>query len=248
MRKSDLRKLLCLLVVALATLAAAQEQANQPSKDKGPSYEDTVKWIQDHIGEAGFPARNDNGKTLTYAYDDESYNVKFDGCDMRLGIAGHVHITDLSPAGGIASNDMSGDSSFTLSFSLPLGKLYGWTPPQNLKVQDYFPVISSSYMDKAFPAVVIRLPEEGVGTFSETADLANVSNGQDPPIVNKPIKSGFFPLTITNVAGGSVPIHGIEISYGRPGTEDIPRHMMNALYHLIELCKENPNAGPKDLF
>lgn len=248
MRKSNFKDLLWLLVIAvITTLAAAQDQASEKSKDKGPSYEDTVKWIQDHIGEAGFPARTDNMGTLIHAYDDESYSVKFDGCEMRLSIAGHAHTTDTAPAGGIASNDMTHDSSFSVSFSFPLGGLMGIAIPQNLRIQDYFPVISSWYMDKTFPAAVIRLPDTGAGTFSSTADLGpDVSVGE--PIVNKPIKAGFFPLTVTNAAGSLVTIQGIEISYGRPGTEDAPKHMSSAIYHLIELCKENPSAGPKDLF
>jgi hypothetical protein len=128
-RKSHLKKkVFLLLVVALTTtMVVSQDQASQRPQDKGPSYEDTVKWIQDHIGEAGFPASSQGpGKFgLATASDDTPYAVKFDGCDMRLSIATHTHTTDTSPVGGKAENDASGDSTESWSFNVHLAELVG---------------------------------------------------------------------------------------------------------------------------
>jgi hypothetical protein len=252
MRLGNSTKLL-LLIAITTTWVVAQDQPSQvaqPAKDKGPSYEDTVKWVQDHIGEAGFPASSEGpGKHgLSFASDDTPYTVKFDGCDMRLSIATHMHTTDSSPVGGKAENDMTADSTQSWSFGLHLGQLkFVAGAVQNLPVQLGSPTTVGNG-DRNFPTIVIALPENGGGaTWSQTFTDTDTSNSVAPPIVNKPLGT-WWPATTIYTQGIPMTLRGIQITYARPGTEDAPQHMISALKHLIDLCKENPNAGPKDLF
>jgi hypothetical protein len=98
------------LALALASVMAqnqpprptqkAQEETQAP-KDKGPSVEDTEKWILDHIGDSGFPAHAEPvGKQgLAFSYDDAPFSIRFDGCDLHLSIASHMHMTDTTAGG-----------------------------------------------------------------------------------------------------------------------------------------------------
>jgi len=256
-RMANLKRLASLplfLVLALPS-AMAQNQPAQPTptnqaeaeppKDKGPSFEDTEKWIQDHIGDSGFPAvaRPANGAGLAFSYDDAPYVIKFDGCDMHLSIASHMHTADTTPIN--PKDDDSGDTSSSLSFTLPLGKVVDvWSMP--LPVQDYVGQVAPG-SGRDVPSVFIRLPDAGgVGTFSTVTTSTRMVTL--PPVSNKRIEAGYLPMKVCNVLGGCQTMQGIPISYVRPGTDDAPPHMAKALKHLVQICKENPNSGPKDLF
>jgi hypothetical protein len=250
MRKSSFRKLFWLLAVALTTsLAVGQDQTNQPPKDKGPSYEDTVKWIQDHIGESGFPATTESGSGLVFTSADAPFGMKFDGCDMRLSFAMQLHTADTSPVGGKAENDMTSDSSSSVTFSLHLAKLGVVSATQSLPFQGLSSLMPSQYVNKNFPTVVIEGVDAGAGTFSDTRATTDSTMVLNPPIIDRPIASNtLVPVRVFVGFGVGKLVKGLEISYARPGTEDSPKHMINALQHLIDLCKANPEAGPKELF
>jgi hypothetical protein len=256
-RMANLKRLATLLLfLALVLLSAmAQNQSPQPTqkaqaeaqppKDKGPSFEDTEKWIQDHIGDSGFPAvaRPANGAGLAFSYDDAPYVIKFDGCDMHLSIATHTHTTDTTPIN--AQDDNSRDTSSSLSFTLPLGKLVDvWSMP--LPVQDYVGQVAPG-SGRDVPSVFMQLPDAGgVGTFSTVTTSTGMTTL--PPVNNKRIEAGYLPMKVCNVLGGCRTVQGIPISYVRPGTDDAPPHMAKALKHLVEICRENPDSAPKDLF
>jgi hypothetical protein len=252
MRKSNLKRFSGLLfILAVAAIpVSAQDQTNQSPKDKGPSYEDTVKWIQDHIGDAGFPASSKSpGRFgVAFASDDTPYTVKFDGCDMRLSISVRTHTTDTSPVGGKAENDVSGDSTESWSFNVHLARLDGVIGSTQILPSQLGSPTPAAYADQNFPTVVIMFPDNGGGaTWSQTTTSTNTSFDPAPPIIDKPLGT-WWPVTKTVTQGIVYNAHAIQITYARPGAEDSPQHMIKALKHVIDLCKANPDAGPKDIF
>jgi hypothetical protein len=251
MRRSNLKRLseLFFVIAVSAIVVSAQDQTNQSPKDKGPSYEDTVKWIQDHIGESGFPSTTESGSGLVFTTADAPFGIKFDGCDMRLSFAMQLHTADTSPVGGKAENDMTSDSSSSVTFNLHLAKLGVVSDTQSLPFQGLSGLIPSQYLNKNFPTVVIEGVDAGAGTFSDTRTTTDPTVVLNPPIIDRPIASNtLVPVRVFVSFGVGKLVKGLEISYARPGTEDSPKHMINALQHLINLCKANPDAGPKELF
>jgi hypothetical protein len=87
----------------------------------------------------------------------------------------------------------------------------------------------------------------GGATWSQSFTNTDTSFSVTPPIINKPL-GAWWPATKLDVQGIVFAQRSIQITYARPGTEDSPQHMIKAVQHLIDLCKANPNAGPKDIF
>jgi hypothetical protein len=255
-----MRVITLFLSFVLLTTAAVSQQAvppppkpepdksTQQPKVEGPSFEDTEKWIQDHIGDSGFPAGTSKPENdgSTWVYDDAPWTVKFDGCDMHLSITSHSHYNDNSPPDSAGNTD-SRDDSDVLSFNFPLGKLSNfWV---NVTQGEPYYYGGSMYPDPAnvnVPSVLIQLPDAGVGTFSNVSSstVAQVP----PPITKKPIVAGLFPVKLCSGITPCRTVQGIVISYARPGTDDAPLHMAKALSHLAEICRKNPDLAPKDLF
>ena len=94
------RKRRCLAATTLDFRAAAQASAEQsatkqqatassPDDKSGPNYADTVHYIQQKIGDAGYPTPggklygvvgNSPGVADTFNYDDAKYTFDTDGC------------------------------------------------------------------------------------------------------------------------------------------------------------------------
>src|SRR5580698_3193584 len=89
------KRILFLLVYVFVTCSMSFPQDQAPdSKTSGPTYEDTVKWIQDHIQDAGIPAWTEKDQLVATAYDDETYGVKVDGCNaIHVLFNRHSHTT-----------------------------------------------------------------------------------------------------------------------------------------------------------
>lgn len=215
----------------------------------GPSFDETVKWIQSHISEAGFPAQttSDNKHGLVFTYAEAPYSVHFDGCVMQLSLSEHWHSKDTSPVSRDDQTDT--DSYMNMKLNLPLDKLVsadsGVLQPQDWEMPD----IDSGYSSRTLPTVAIVLPQGGAGTTTYSWSTTDETYTQKSIVfTDKPITSGAFVVTQTNGFGYRMQKDGIEISYARPGTEESPAHMAKALNHLIELCKQNPQQGTKDIF
>ena len=221
--------------------------ATSQADSSGPSFDDTVKWIQDHIGEAGFPETTDTWHELITKNDDAPYAVHFNGCVMQLSLSTHSHVTDTQPLHPGDQTEM--DYSNNVTFKLPLDKLeervQSW--PNLVK-----PPWQNSYsnVNGAFPAVIVFFSEQQAGSVSgswSTNDDTSADKGTHT-FVDKPIGYGDWTSPAVNGFGNAITIHGMPIMYTRPGTEDATPHMAAALNHLIDLCKRNPNQGAKDLF
>jgi tetratricopeptide (TPR) repeat protein len=250
----DLRKQ-CLLLEAGSPSISSPSQAvggtpNSASAPPagGPSFDETAKWIQGHMADSGFPAETTTSKVgILTRFDDTPYSVHFDGCMIQLSLAEHFHQTDTIPLNSGALPDT--DAYMNIKFNLPLEKLisaqYHMLSPQDWELS----AIHDSYMGRALPSINIMLSDTDAGTYSYKWNPG--LEGQDNIVWNnKPIVDGAFTLSALALGtyGPRQKFNAIVISYARPGVEDSPQRMAKALQHLIEMCKQNPNQGTKDLF
>jgi hypothetical protein len=233
--------------IKTAPPAVAGETA--PTKSVGPSYQDTVKWIQDHIADAGFPqvTETDRKYGLVTAYADAAYSIKFNGCDMHLTLAEHEHTTDTTPVH--ADDQTDSDTSMSATFVLPMGGI-SIPSAQMVRPQEWTQsVLSKDYVRATLSTVTIVLPDSGIGTVSYSWSTTDESvEPKSNKFSNKAITTGMFPTSVLNVVAGYATRLGIQISYARPGTDDAAQHMAKALSRLHEICKDDPNQAPKDLF
>jgi hypothetical protein len=98
------------------------------------------------------------------------------------------------------------------------------------------------------------LPDNGGGASWSRIMTTTNPDAAVPNIVNKPL-GAWWPKTKIKAGDPSNPVTwleyemiGIRITYARPEAGDSPKHMINALQHLVDLCTENPNQGPKSIF
>jgi len=219
-------------------------QTSATGTGSGPSYDDTVKWIRGSIGQSGFTGGTDTHGQEVDVEADAPYTIKFDGCNVDLGIASHLRST---------RPDGSDPEDFTLSFDfyVPLGKVIG----VNARPSWSFWGMEGVYglKDNAtYPAVVIIMPDD-VGTYSvynkgynDTADGVWRNSGPIPAGDPQNGRVWNFPKA-TNIRGQ--PINKtVAILYGRPGTDDLPTHMAAALQHMVEICRDHPDQVTKPLF
>jgi hypothetical protein len=249
----DLRKQ-CLVAEAGAAPASSTGSGSAPSTVSapapgGPSFGETVRWIQNHMAESGFPAQTVTKGEFVSRYDDAPYSIHFDGCTMVLSLSEHVHGTNTQPNRG---DQTDWDDSEYMKFKLPLHRLIsiedgGWLPLQDWEKNTINNGYRDSYVSGRFPTVAINLPGDGAGTASwgssTTIEGAPNPNQSTP---DHPIPSGA--LTAVIGFGPNATRNAVLISYGRPDTEDSPQHMAKALEHLVDLCHQNPVVAPKDTF
>jgi hypothetical protein len=276
--RMQLPKMLCswlLLTLALFTAFGAGAQVtgrdkavasvqSQPSPDQGPSYDDTTKWIQDHIQDAGIPGWTDNSKDLSTTYDDETYGIKFDGCNaIHLLFNTHNHTTASDPSDnsdsatafdikipfkGINRQGPNGVGAIIGEFSNPVDEL---TNMQIIFLQaranGNHIVAPSRLIDDqhhlkttlpTYPGVAILL-NDNAGTISHVTK----SSTNSETIRDFAISKDYFYVR----SPFGAPWKAVVISFGMVGTDDAPEHMAKALNHLMDVCN-HPEAAPKDIF
>jgi hypothetical protein len=148
-RRKEMKKALVVMLFSFITVGRGQGQ-DKPTQPTGPSYDDTVKWIQNHISEAGVPGyteqsqglvpeevrpcikngKDENGEPcgsvanqpVTLTVDDQKFAITVNGCStLHLIITSHVHGTNPNPQREETHNHPpSGDWSRTADFSIPL--------------------------------------------------------------------------------------------------------------------------------
>lgn len=260
----DLRKR-CL--VAELGAAPAPNQASTPSASSGdssgPSYSETVRWIQEHIKMAGIPGGTKQRGSLMTVNDDQQYALKVNGCStLDLIITSHWRITDAQPSPGDSPlvDDYTRTADYRISLAGPPGENpIGWG---DIGVGVHTDTHGPTERDGLNPDASVRNVE-----FTFKRDLVTLSftnKGSQPSedltrneisILNRTSLSLNDPTpdphyeAWNDVVGVKLPgWKAVRISYGRPGTEEEPDLMAKALQHLITLCRQNSNVAPKDMF
>jgi hypothetical protein len=218
-------------VSASATGAQSENQASpipptaQVTDQQGPSYKDSVKWIQDNIKLAGTPASSKRNETNYSAEEDssegKSFAVVVDGCRSLLVTSTESTHQGVTYSNGSAPQNYS--NTETIRFKIPFASILGFTVYNKISHQ---------------VGITIK---DGEASYSAN-DTGSVTSSSTPET----------PMTTKNVSplayyyGIQVP--AVFIPYEKVGAEDAVPHMNTALQHLVDVCKNHPEDAPKSLF
>ncbi|MGB8542962.1 MAG: hypothetical protein WCD49_15130 [Candidatus Acidiferrales bacterium] len=239
-------RLIVVLVFPFATAAFGQTPpgvtptptTDASAADQSPSYDDTVKWIQDNISLAGAPAsssqHNGNITTTNSSSDAVTYLFTVDGCKSMTftRIEGtqttQTHHFGSGLAAGTEPPPNHISSATKWRFKIPFSSVVGFT-----------------LFDKSDPGVGIMI-KDGAGTLSGESSYADNDGPQTSITAPVPITTVNFRHNLAATSDGGVAPF-VLIGYSNPDAEDAIPHMTAALKHLVDICKANPKAG-KDLF
>jgi hypothetical protein len=255
-----------LLFLALSSPAFAQTPST-------PSYDDTVKWIQDHSQEAGVPGWSEQAEgfvpasetgngMVTLTVDDQKFAIKANGCSsIQVTIASHASGVNSNPAPTDTRHPElyapSADWTRTAIFTIPFADLRVW---QDTHVPTDPMSAASKYSDVAVPGIALSWDnaQPAKWTWTEKASgflrpfnnsMSSVTGQSSKTLIIDPTQlppSLLERLTWTNPVIGSIR-PAVHISYGMTGNDD-PSHMVKALIHLQDVCKTHPDSASKDIF
>jgi hypothetical protein len=232
----------------------------------GPSYADTVRYIQDKIRRAsfsspGYLSRHGNIKTVS---DDAKYTFSADSCQsMTVTTTISAHTDDCS------SDDHSChhiDGQIVKSATVPFKSVatYG-------NGSEQVPAVFSTHEPTQNPGFIGGLRADGywisgslnvmIGEITNSiaprgADLDQhdwhdavwiVAKDTDPSWT---FSDNSTELGQDNSSGNFTP-SGLPIlmfRFMKPGTGGESTHVAKALQHLVDLCVNHPDQGPKELF
>ena len=230
----------------------------------GPSYADTLKWIQGNIKAAGIPSANGNrtqkgptfvctsrendgtcasgyhdpnGYTVTSTDTGTRYSIKTDGCSSLIITASERFKFASTDTGGRSKSD----SSWTTThwrFSFASIDQIAISPqkvqlPENCDMSHPIGSPDPPPCTPEYGWAVYILMQDQSGTYDVSDSFGSHISGQ---------------LTVQNSSGLPNGKPGSIIFFGIPGAEGVAPHMMNALKHLVEICKKHPEQAPKSLF
>ncbi len=205
--------------------------AQPPAATNGPSYSDTVAWIQAHLHDAGTPGQTVNclsgscpgtpdGITVT---DPQRYDIHIDGCDS---VTIHSRTGEhASAASGKEVYDNVSDETLTVPFR----------------------AVASFSGDNAG---VVRVTAAEPGIKDET-DYPGSESAEQIPLVRGSYTVAQANRLLEQKSFYSMLLKGDDASvltFSSPGTASEAPHMANALNHLVQICKEHPEQVPKSPF
>jgi len=241
--------------------------ASRGGDSSGPSYTDTVRFIQDKIRIASFPSpgylsRHGNIKTVS---DDAKYTFSVDGCQsMTIITTINVHTDDCS-ADDHSCHHTAGE--FVKSVTIPFKSVTTYSVRSEL-----VPAVFSTHeptTNHGFGAAIWVADGYGI-----TEDRLNVMTGEITNSISPRgadldqhdwhdavwiVAQDTGPTwTVSdnseddpdNRSGNFTP-SGLPIlmfRFMKPGTGGESTHAAKAIQHLVDLCVNHPDQGPKELF
>ncbi len=242
--KTLLRSVLVLWCAAFLGGAALSQQPASDAASQGPSYNDTVKWIQDNISLAGAPPSSIKalGDHALIKSNGKLYTLALDGCrSLTLTVTSSGSITDLDDPANSSTNDAT---VVNVRYRMPLESILSvaWFNSSSNSQQSSIDMqTGKTYKLTAGITFVVN---NGVASVSSDTTHTDDSPSSSPP-VPLTTKNVYSP---TNVTTDATPEPMIIVEYSKPGTEDAPEHMTSALRHLLDICKNHPEQAPKSLF
>lgn len=277
-------------VVLLSASALAQTAVPPPPKpadsrpspastptslpDSGPSYDETVSYIQDKIRVASYPTPTiqlagliggKEGIGYTVTFDDATYKFSVDGCEsMTFTNTVTAHMDD--------SNDERPwdhrDGQIVHSYTVPFKSVASYPNDSQIKSAAIFStheiktnVMGSQFADEYridfVEGVMIEQlpPTQTFGNDHQDwhdavwivpKDL-NVSWTNFDNVTINPNATGGGPENQSgNIGKSGLPI--LMIRFTKPGTGATSTHVAKAIQHLVQLCVNHPEQGPKELF
>lgn len=231
-KRAAIRRLLrrCLTAESSAQsrsgLGLGGSRASSPRSTVTPSYAETLEWIQTHIREAGDPRNNSHpcpGCTWS-----QKYLISFDGCStMTISVVNHRTY----PPGGIYPTS---DINFEEDFAFPI-------PSTKINRDDTGAWV---HLDPSMDGLLMWR-EVGVPDSIRTTHRASIPNRVKDLSDWKAFMDagGSFAAGPDDTSGP-----GVAIPFELLGTEDVAPHFVNAVDHLLEICRDHPDEVPKAAF
>lgn len=241
--------------------------ASKGGDSSGPSYTDTVRFIQDKVRIASFPSpdyvsRHGNVKTVS---DDAKYTFSVDGCQsMTITTTINVHTDDCS---GDDHSCHHTNGQFVKSLTVPFHSVTTYSVRSQL-----VPAVFSTHeptTNQGFGAAIWVADGYGI-----TQDRLNVMTGQITNAISPRgadldqhdwhdavwivAKDTGATWTVSdnsedtpdnrsgNFTPSGLPI--LTLRFMKPGTGGESTHVAKAIQHLVDLCVNHPDQSPKELF
>jgi hypothetical protein len=251
--------------------AAAASASSGGASGSGPSYAETVRYIQDKIRAAGYPTPaakingvigNGNiGVADTFTYDDAKYTFTADGCQsMTFTSTVNVHRDDYS------DDDHSWhhkDGKTVTSYTVPFTSVgtylnAGQQVPAVFSTHEIKTnVMGSQFADEyridfALNVMIEQLPptqaiERGTPDHQDWHDAVWAVPKDLGVSWTSSDNSGDDPTNQSgNITKSGLPI--LMIRFVKPGTGAESPHVAKAIQHLVQLCASHPEQAPKELF
>jgi hypothetical protein len=257
-----------------STTKSAGPTAGSPSSagvsSSSPSYAETVGFIQDKITAASYstPAAKINGVVgnsigvaSTFAYDDAKYTFSVDACQsMTFTSTVNAHLSDYSNDDrSWHHKDGQTVTSYTVSFkSVANFAIGGQQTPAVFSTHEPTQnalggaVADGYYIQPVLDVMVSQLPqtraiETGTPDHQDWHDAVwIVPKDLGVSWVNSD-STGDGPQNQTgNITKSGLPI--LMIRFAKPGTGAESTHLAKAIQHLVDLCVNHAEQGPKQLF
>jgi hypothetical protein len=240
--------------------------ASRGGDSTGPSYTDTVGFIQDKIRIASFPSpgylsRHGNIKTVS---DDAKYTFSVDGCQsMTITTTIDVHTDDCSADDHSCHHT---DGQFVKSVTVPFKSVTTYSVRSEL-----VPAVFSTHeptTNQGFGPAIWVADGYAITQDSLNAMTSEITSSISPrgrldqrdwhdavwivakdtgPSWTVPDNSEDDPDNRSgNFSPSGLPI--LTLRFMMPGTGGESTHGAKAIQHLVELCVNHPDQGPKELF
>lgn len=273
----------CLAATTLDFRAAAQASAEQsatkqqatassPDDKSGPNYADTVHYIQQKIGDAGYPTPggklygvvgNSPGVADTFNYDDAKYTFNTDGCQsMTISSTVGAHMRDYSNEDRSWHNK---DGQMVTSFTVPFRSVgtYSTSAGDVPAVFSTHEPVTNAATGALFsdgypigPVLDLMISQLPPTQAIERGDATDHQDWHDGVwIVPKDLgvswsnsdNSGDEPTNQSgNFTKSGIPI--LMIRFVEPGKGATSAHVAKAIQHLVDFCVKHSDQGPKELF
>jgi hypothetical protein len=255
------------------TLKATALASSGGATDSGPSYAETVRYIQDKIRAASYPTPTIQlngligGKleiAYTVTFDDAKYTFGADGCSsITITSTVTAHMDDSDDQRHWAHKEGQRVHSYTVPFksvaSIPerpqVAAIYSTHEIKQTVLGGLMG--DGRYLSNNWPEVMIeQLPPTFAfgGDHQDWHDALwivpkdlNVSWTNFDNVIESPNLTGGGPENQSgNITKSGLPI--LMIRFVKPGTGAESPHVAKAIQHLVELCAAHPEQAPKELF
>lgn len=244
------------------TRAASSPQAQPATANTGPSYSQTVQWIQNRIREVGLPgnavghtadtfvctsrdnfgACNDghhveNGLNTNSSESGLQFQFEIDGCSTIAIIEGNHSQLTMHDADESAPGNGTSTNGWVTRYKLPFSSIGDISAvqimPPDLRDHSH-PIGATDTLPPLSPtwAISIALKDDSATYTINMNDSEYGSSSHTGPIPTE--------------AGATNP--SVYIWFGMLGNEDLLPHFKNALEHLLQVCRDHPEQAPKPLF
>jgi hypothetical protein len=250
--------------------AAAASASSGGASGSGPSYAETVRYIQDKIRDAAYPTPGGTlngvvngglGVADKFTYDDAIYTFNADACQSMIITSRVTFHTDDWSEDDHSWHHKDGRtiSTYTVPFkSVATFQSGGQEVPAVFSTHEITQnalgglVADGYYIHNVLDTMTEQLPqthliESGTPDHQDWHDAVWVVPKDLGVSWASSDNSGNDPTNQSgNITKSGIPM--LMIRFVKPGTGAESPHVAKAIQHLVELCATHPERAPKELF